>query len=142
MLDLANFISGSITMDADTSGLEAYLVGIYVDALKDLGIRGYTHEEAWLDYRLSVVMLFIWNVSAAVAVPFDTSGSQDYDHYVLRICKTMVRHGLIDVDWPTLMKLKVARDYRCCHFREAAILLEPRIDLHQTNHTKPLIANR
>ena len=66
MLDLANFISGSITMDADTSGLEAYLVGMYVDALKDLGI---VVTLSMARYRLSVVMLFIWNVSAAVAVP-------------------------------------------------------------------------
>ena len=141
MLDLANFISGSITMDADTSGLEAYLVGMYVDALKDLGISGYTHEEAWLDYRLSVVMLFIWNVSAAVAVPFDTSGSQDYDHYVLRICKTMVRLGLIDValayadEVENSSGLPVTLSFpgEAAHF-----IVEPRIDLHQTNHTKPL----
>ena len=141
MLDIANFIAGSLTIDEETHGLEAFLVGIYVDKLKNLGIMGYTHEDAWLDYRLSVVMLFIWNVSAAMAVPFDTSGADDYDTYILRICNCVVRHGLIDVALSyvdecenNVNKLPLTLSFPGEASHE---LIEPRIDLHVTKHTPP-----
>jgi thiamine kinase-like enzyme len=56
MIDLAYLISQSIDEDVRT-GHDEELVRLYQQTLSGLGISGYSHEDAWRQYRLGVAYM-------------------------------------------------------------------------------------
>eukprot|EP01062_Namystynia_karyoxenos_P056011 TRINITY_DN4698_c0_g2_i1.p1 TRINITY_DN4698_c0_g2~~TRINITY_DN4698_c0_g2_i1.p1 ORF type:complete len:978 (+),score=292.98 TRINITY_DN4698_c0_g2_i1:81-2936(+) len=88
MIDVAHFVGGSC--DAERGHSDGALLEAYVAALRAEGVE-YSLEQAWLDYKMSLAILFCWHVSAAIAIPFDTEAHLDYDALVLRLCDAVVR---------------------------------------------------
>ncbi len=99
-IDLACLIAGSVDVERLGSlTTERSLVETYVTAVNE-GLaagaggdasREYGFDAAWHDYKLGVALHFVWNVSAAVALPFDTEAHLDYDEYATRLCKALDR---------------------------------------------------
>lgn len=98
-IDLACLIAGSVDVERLGADAERSLVETYVAAVNE-GLaagaggdpsRPYESRAAWHDYKLGVALHVVWNVSAALALPFDTVAQNDYNAYVTRLCWALDR---------------------------------------------------
>jgi len=116
-LDLASFMGGSFSAALLGGGVtgddgEVELLQAYLDALAELAPSShdgrvlytdarnqrveYTLDALRRDYKMALCLLLVWNVAAALAVPFDTEAKDVYDVYAERLVKSCHRASAID----------------------------------------------
>ena len=116
-MDLATYIGGSFNPEmlaeiephtGETN--ERLLLRVYLDEIAKLtgddrvwvtdpetGLETeYTIDDLERDYVFGLALMFIWNVAACLAVPFDSSAAEDYDAYAGRLVGSVLRNSAIN----------------------------------------------
>jgi hypothetical protein len=63
VFDVAYFVAGTLPVE-ERRAREREIVKLYHDTLVENGVTGYTLEQCWQDYRLSVLFLLVYSVIA------------------------------------------------------------------------------
>lgn len=81
--DAANLIGGS--MDADSRRQhETTLMESYHSALVEHGVTGYSLEQCWDDYRMSLLQMCVASVAVSDLQGGNDRGDELMDHLILR----------------------------------------------------------
>lgn len=116
-LDLASFVGGSFAPELLGGGIanadgEDFLLRAYYDAMRRAhgsaegdGLayideqgrdQEYSFTSLQRDYKLALALVFVWNVAASLAIPFDTSAAHDYDEYAVRLFHSVHRTSAVN----------------------------------------------
>ena len=73
MQDLAYFLSGSVPIDVRRAN-ERDLIATWHHTLEEGGVRDYTAQQAWEDYRRA--LLYMWTVVVVIAGTLDPANER------------------------------------------------------------------
>lgn len=166
-LDLASFIAGSTKPEVfgNDEQVELNLLKTYLNELgkyhgnkdgkifylnKETGIEEeYTLNDIYIDYKMGLSMLLVWNVAAALAVPFDTIAQHDYFEYMIRLCNRIENTSAINFALSVINKNNIKNniplpiekiklyDINNKNDLEHIPHLKENIQLHKARHTQP-----
>jgi hypothetical protein len=92
--DIAYFLSGSVTIEARRAH-ERDLIGTWHDTLVRGGVRDYSAEQAWEDYRRA--LLYVWTVVIVIAGTLDATNERGRAWMTQMVDRTVTAMADLDV---------------------------------------------
>jgi len=97
MHDVAYLVSQNVRTDERRAN-ERRIIEHHHRRLEELGVRDYTPEQCWEDYRLSVLHMFAYAIVIAGTLdPSNERGAAFMRELVARACATVMDHDLLDL---------------------------------------------